>query len=108
MTEYRCIVPGCLNVFKTDELVSSNFTYICSGRASYGDDILLHTREEQIVATGRKYNPNTDEADRDIHFQSGQFDKDLRRAYRPEGTDHIPNQGSDILQVEDIYTEEEE
>jgi hypothetical protein len=38
----------------------------------------------------------------DVFFQKTQFDKDLRMSHRPIGTTHIPNQGSNTLDEEDI------
>ena len=102
MAEYKCKIEGCTSVLKTDEPVSAGFFYICSGRQSYGDDRLAHTREQQVVAAGRKYNPETDEADKDVHFQDSQFDKDLRKSSKPTGTSHIANQGSDVLTSKDV------
>jgi len=77
MIEIKCVVDGCPNVFRTEEAVSPNFRYMCSGRACYGDDTLTHTREDQVRAVGRRYDPKADEADKDIHFQNHQFDRQL-------------------------------
>ena len=76
----------------TEEAVSPNASFICKD----------HPREVQVQAAGRKYNPETDESDKDVHFQDTQFDKDLRTARKPMGTSHIPNQGSDVLTSKDI------
>lgn len=41
----------------------------------------------------------------EIAFQEFQFDKGLRRARHPEGTNHIRNQGSSALTGDDPYNE---
>ena len=86
MVEIKCVIPGCPNVFRTEESVSPNFRYICSGRVAYGDDILTHERQDQLHAVGRCYNPKSDEADRDIHFQNHQFDKELPHPASPDAS----------------------
>lgn len=109
MVEYKCVIKGCNSTVKVDGSVSPNFKYICSGRMAYGDQVLLHTREQQCRATGRIYNPKADEADKEVHFQDTQFDKDLRRSFKAEGTDHIANQGSDVTtakEIEKLYPKE--
>jgi hypothetical protein len=105
MAEYKCVIKGCNGTIKVDGPMSPNFRFICSGRVAYGDEILLHTREQQCQAAGRSYDAKADEADKDIHFQDTQFDKDLRRSNKtaiPIDTDHISNQGNNILSSEDI------
>lgn len=77
MIEIKCAIPGCSNVFRTEEAVSPNFRYICSGRVAYGDDALTHERADQLAAVGRSYNPKSDEADKEVHFQNHQFDREL-------------------------------
>lgn len=79
MREFKCIVEGCDTILKTELPVSDGFQYICSGRVAYGDDKLKHTRAQQCLAVGRQYNPVKDETDKDVHFQSFAFDKDLDR-----------------------------
>lgn len=76
----------------TEEAISPNARFICKD----------HPREVQVQAAGRKYNPVTDEADKVVHFQDHQFDKDLRRSGKPEGTDHIANQGSDVATSDEL------
>ena len=76
----------------TEEAVSPNASFICKD----------HPREVQVQAAGRKYSPETDEADKEIHFQNHQFDKDLRRSGRAEGTDHVLHQGSNVLTADDL------
>lgn len=74
----RCIVEGCGNDIEIEsEEIVKDFRYVCSGRRSYGDKILVHSRKEQLEALGRKYDPRTDEDDQLVHFQSTQFDKDI-------------------------------
>ena len=70
MNSIPCKVKGCTNVHLTEEAISPKASFICKD----------HPREVQIQAAGRKYNPKTDEADKDVHFQDHQFDKDLRRS----------------------------
>lgn len=41
----------------------------------------------------------------DVAFQDCQFDKGLRRARHPEGTNHIRNQASTTLTGDDAYNE---
>ena len=100
MNSIPCKVKGCTNVHLTEEAISPKASFICKD----------HPREVQIQAAGRKYNPKTDEADKDVHFQDHQFDKDLRRSSKPEGTDHIANQGCDIAtahSLRKLYPKEE-
>jgi hypothetical protein len=93
MNSIPCKVKGCTNVHQTEEAVSPNASFICKE----------HPREVQVEAAGRKYNPETDEADRDVHFQDHQFDKDLRRSTKvPDEVAHIEYQGSDILTPDEI------
>ena len=61
----------------TEEAVSPKASFICKD----------HPREIQVQAAGRKYNPITDEADKDVHFQDHQFDKNLGTGTIPEGGD---------------------
>lgn len=92
MNSIPCKVKGCTNVHLTEEAVSPKASFICRE----------HPRETQVLAAGRKYNPETDEADKDVHFQDHQFDKDFRNARKAEGTGHLVNQGSDVLTVDDL------
>ena len=81
MNEIKCKVEGCTEVFRTEEPVSLKARFICKN----------HPKEVQIRAVGRKYNPKTDEADEEVHFQNHQFDKDLNRKAKRDGlTNHIP------------------
>jgi len=73
----QCEVEKCPNFIEIDGAVSPNFRYICSGRSAYGDDTLIHERQDQLKTIGRRYNPTTDEADKLVHFQSHQFDREL-------------------------------
>lgn len=101
MNSIQCKVKGCANVHLTEEAVSPNARFICKE----------HPRQDQVEAVGRKYNPATDEADESDHFQSHQFDKDLRISGKPSGTDHIANQGSDVItadEIEKLYPEKGE
>jgi hypothetical protein len=103
MAEYKCAIEGCTSTIKVDGPVTPSFRFICSGRTAYGDQTLLHTREQQCRAAGRVYDPKADEADKEVHFQDHQFDKNLRMQVKtPEGTDHIPNQGQNILNADAI------
>lgn len=64
MNQIHCIIKGCSTIFETNELVAANARFICKN----------HDRAAQVRAVGRKYNSETDEADKDIHFQDAQFD----------------------------------
>jgi hypothetical protein len=100
MNSIQCKVKDCKNVYLTEEAVSPNARFICRE----------HPRQAQVEAVGRKYNPVTDEADNDIHFQGHQFDKDLRIARMPIGTSHIPNHGSNVItsdELQKMYPKEE-
>lgn len=83
---HRCIVPGCTNQTELSEEdpVSAHFRYVCSGRASYGDSLLTHTRAEQLAALGRKYDPRKDGGDEIIHFQTVQFDPEIDNRSGPD------------------------
>lgn len=75
MTIVKCKVEGCQSSFTTNEVVAPNASYICK----------LHAPAEQ-----------------DAFFQEHQFDRDLKLAHKPQGTHHIPNQGSEVMTSEEI------
>ena len=75
MTELKCSVEGCTQVFQTEELVSPLATFICKH----------HPRSVQMATQGRVYNPSVDSKDEEIHFQDHSFDKTLHSgAYSPK------------------------
>jgi hypothetical protein len=76
MSAIKCSGENCSEIFETNEPVSPNVKYTC-----------------------RFHTPKVEHS---VFFQEHQFDKDLRRAGRPIGTDHIKNQGSDILTADEI------
>ena len=69
MNSIKCSNGGCSSVFETEEQLSPSATYTCRAHTKVG---------------------------KSQHFQPNQFDKDLRRAAKPIGTNHILNQGSDV------------
>ena len=73
MNEIKCRIEGCTEVFKTEEAVSRNAGFICKN----------HSREEQVRAAGRSYS-ESDEADKQVHFQTHQFDRNLDRGRRKQ------------------------
>ena len=75
MNTVKCGIGDCPSVFQTDEAVSPNARYTCK----------LHTKVEQTV-----------------FFQDTQFDKGLKFSRKPQGTSHIKNQGSEIMNSEDV------
>jgi hypothetical protein len=79
VTTIKCSGEGCTAVFETSESVSAKAIYSCK----------LHTR-----STGMK-----------VQFQRTQFDHEMRRAANPVGTGHIKNQGSDIVDSNDLGQE---
>ena len=66
MTTIKCSGEGCVAVFETSEPVSPNAKYTCK----------VHTPKSKDKA----------------RFQSHQFERDLSRAGKPLGTNHIPHQ----------------
>ncbi len=62
----QCAVKGCDSVYASNETAAPNVKYVCS----------RHTREEQVTAVGRAYNPEADNRDQEAHFQVRAFDKD--------------------------------
>lgn len=74
MVSIQCSIAGCDSTFTTNESVSEDATYICK----------RHTFSKRI------------------RFQDCQFDPDLRYARSSLGTQHISNQGSNILTPDDI------
>lgn len=78
----KCYMYGCEEVFTTTEPVAAGARFICRH----------HPRQDQVKAV-REYDPKKDEADRDVRFQSVQFDKDMKRSSKPMGTSHIQRQG---------------
>jgi len=102
VTTINCIVEEkgarCSTTLEVTEPLSPSFKFICRN----------HPRSVQVRANGRPYDPAKDERDKDIRFQTHQFDKDLRRGRRPGGTEHIQNQGSDVITAEDLKAGENE
>ena len=85
MNEVPCVIAGCYEVFKTEEIVSKSARFVCKN----------HPRDVQVRVSGRVYNPNTDEADREVRFQAYQHDRDLNNATKPEtDTDTPENVGA--------------
>ena len=80
MNILKCSIEGCDSIFQTEESLHPEAKYICK----------LHNKTEQKV-----------------FFQEYQLDKQLRRASRPIGTEHIHNQGSDVLTADDIGVDSE-
>jgi len=95
MNTINCVVPGCTYGFKTAEPVSPKARFVCKN----------HPRSVQVKAVEREYDENKDNADQDICFQANQLDPNLRRATKPQGTNHVLNQGSDVLRSVDIVPE---
>ncbi len=77
-------------------------TIKCSGE---GCEAVYETLEPFAPETKYSCRVHTPRRENKVQFQKHQFDKDLRRAAKPVGTSHITNQGSDILDSEDITTE---
>lgn len=70
--EVKCVIAGCLELFKTEEPVSPQVRFICKN----------HPRQAQLNAIGRVFKPKRDDRDQDVHFQSVQFDSGLVRKGR--------------------------
>jgi hypothetical protein len=78
----KCCIDGCKSIFQTEEPLAPDAKYTCR----------LHLPSKQRV-----------------HFQSHQFDKQLRNGRSPVGTNHIKNQGSQITSVgESVLAEPDE
>jgi hypothetical protein len=75
MNEVQCVIAGCSEVFRTEELVSKSARFACKN----------HPRDMQVRVGGRVYNPNTDEADKKEHFQSYQHDREMAGGAKPFG-----------------------
>ena len=89
MNTIKCKIDECSSVFTTEEAVSPNAQYICKN----------HNRAIQVRAAGRTYDPKTDEADQDVHFQTCQFDPALAHAHSPNVDDyHDSDDASDFTQ----------
>lgn len=73
MNILKCKVKGCKAVYKTDLPLAPGAEYTC--------------REHMPKGKQR------------VHFQETQFDKVLRNGRSPLGTNHIKNQGSQVLIV---------
>jgi hypothetical protein len=67
MSELRCAVPECKEVFYTNELLHPNARFVCKN----------HPRKVQFTTIGRDYNPATDHPDQATHFQDTQFEREL-------------------------------
>ena len=76
----------CTNtIVVADEGVTADTGFICRH----------HPRVVQVRASNREYDLSRDEADKAVRFQEYQFDPDLRRSAKPQGTSHIPYQGNE-------------
>lgn len=73
----RCAITGCVSTFETNEKVADGSRFICCH----------HSRREQVEAAERPYDPVGDNADREVHFQDYQFDRELARSAKPSGTE---------------------
>lgn len=89
-TLIQCSITGCATEIIVSEPVGAKARFICKN----------HTRDEQLKAVGRKFNPMKDEQDKEERFQEHQFDKKMGRARKPQGTNHIQNQGDNTLDAE--------
>ena len=87
MAKVQCCVDEngtrCLTTIEVSEPVARSINYICSH----------HPRAVQVRANNRAYDPARDHADEGVKLQAIQFDKDLARSARPQGTSHIHRQG---------------
>jgi hypothetical protein len=63
----QCKVTGCREEIEINESISMNSLFICK----------RHPRSDQVEAAGRVYDPEHDEKDQQIHFQTHAFDKNL-------------------------------
>lgn len=87
MSELRCIVKDkdgkqCSTVIEVSEPVVEKVNYICRH----------HSDSVQRAAAGNAKVPRSD-----THIQEYQFDHNLRHGRAPIGSEHIQNQGSNIL-----------
>jgi hypothetical protein len=73
MTELRCAVPGCREMFRTNEPLHANARFICKN----------HPRKTQVETAGRVYHPEADHKDEAVHFQDVQFDREIGDAIEP-------------------------
>ena len=92
MATIRCKVLDnngvrCENMIDVSLPLAENADYICASPN--------HSRAAQVRANNRQYDPARDEADKGVHFQEAQFDPDLRRPKKPQGTEHIHHQGNE-------------
>ena len=83
MPELRCKIMieeniQCPTVLIVAEPVSENASYICRN----------HPDSVQRAVAG-----NTKQPRPNVHFQEYQFDPDMERSAKPQGTSHIGNQG---------------
>jgi len=81
---------GCSSMIEVlDELVTGATNYLCSH----------HLRTLQVRMNNREYDPLRDEADKAVRFQEHQFDPDLRRSAKPQGTSHVRGQGNEKRRI---------
>jgi len=78
--QIKCRIKDCPSAIDVPNATSST-TYLCS----------KHLEQEQNKAIGRKHRSQETTV-----FQEYQFDPDLRRSGRSEGTNHVRRQGSDV------------
>jgi hypothetical protein len=76
----------CTNTITLDEDITGLTGFICRHHLS---------RIAQVRANQREYDPTRDEADKAVRFQEHQFDPDLRRSAKPQGTSHVRGQGNE-------------
>ena len=94
MPELRCIVRDkdnvqCSTVIEVLEPVADVVKYVCR----------YHPASVQRAAAG-----NAKVSRPEVHFQDCQHDYDLKRGRAPVGTEHIQNQGSNVLTPVKIHT----
>jgi hypothetical protein len=75
----NCRVEGCPSTIEISNATSGT-KYLCS----------KHPEHEQNKMIGRKRRPQEE-----VSFQEYQFDPDLRRSGKSEGTTHVRRQGND-------------
>ena len=78
--QIKCRISDCQSVIEVPN-ATANTTYLCS----------KHPEHEQNKAIGRKHRPQEVTS-----FQECQFDPELRRSGRSEGTNHVRRQGNDV------------
>lgn len=83
----KCQTTGCESSFETDDTIAMTAKFVCRNHTPKED--------QKVFFQEALYH--------DKGVRRVQFDKTMRRSGKPQGTAHIPFQGSDGIDSDHIY-----